>query len=30
MRASWLQMEQWIQLDESWKPLFEPEEVKAS
>jgi hypothetical protein len=30
MHASWLQMEQWIQLDESWKPLFEAEEVKAS
>ena len=30
MSASWMQTEQWVQLDDSWKPLFEPEEVKAS
>ena len=29
MRASWLEEEQWIQLDDSWKPLFEPDEAKV-
>ncbi|HEY6970173.1 MAG TPA: ABC transporter permease [Candidatus Angelobacter sp.] len=29
MKASWLEEEQWIQLDESWKPLFEPDEAKV-
>jgi hypothetical protein len=29
MRASWLEMEHWTPLDDSWKPLFESEDVKA-
>ena len=29
MRASWLEEQQWIQLDDSWKPLFEPDEAKV-
>ncbi|HEY6248762.1 MAG TPA: ABC transporter permease [Candidatus Angelobacter sp.] len=29
MKASWLEDEQWIQLDDSWKPLFESEEAKV-
>lgn len=27
MKSSWQQFDQWVSLDESWKPLFEPEEV---
>jgi hypothetical protein len=23
MKSSWLEFEQWVRLDESWKPLFE-------
>lgn len=30
MRASWAQMDRWIPLDDSWKPLFEAKEIKAS
>jgi hypothetical protein len=22
MKSSWLEIEQWVRLDESWKPLF--------
>jgi hypothetical protein len=29
MQASWLEMERWTPLDDSWKPLFESENVKA-
>jgi hypothetical protein len=29
MQASWLEMEHWTPLDDSWKPLFESENVKA-
>lgn len=29
MQASWLEMEHWTPLDDSWKPLFESEKVKA-
>ncbi|HEY6352287.1 MAG TPA: ABC transporter permease [Candidatus Angelobacter sp.] len=29
MKASWMEEEQWIQLDDSWKPLFESEEAKV-
>lgn len=29
MKASWLEEEHWIQLDDSWKPLFDPEEAKV-
>ncbi|HEU4415425.1 MAG TPA: ABC transporter permease [Candidatus Angelobacter sp.] len=27
MKSSWQQFDQWVSLDESWKPLFEPEEA---
>ena len=27
MKSSWLEFEQWIRLDESWQPLFQPEEA---
>ncbi|HLJ28820.1 MAG TPA: ABC transporter permease [Candidatus Angelobacter sp.] len=30
MHASWLEMEHWTPLDDSWKPLFESEDVKVS
>ena len=30
MKASWLEEDHWIQLDESWKSLFESEEAKVS
>jgi len=30
MKASWLEEEHWIQLDESWKALFDTEEAKVS
>lgn len=29
MHASWLEMEHWTSLDDSWKSLFESEDVKA-
>jgi hypothetical protein len=29
MKASWLEEEHWIQLDESWKSLFDSEEAKV-
>lgn len=29
MKASWLEEDQWIQLDESWKSLFDSEEAKV-
>jgi hypothetical protein len=29
MPASWLDMEHWTPLDDSWKPLFEPDEAKV-
>ena len=29
MQASWLDMEHWTPLDDSWKPLFEEEEAKV-
>lgn len=29
MRASWLEMDQWTPLDDSWKPLFESEDVNV-
>lgn len=27
MKSSWQEFDQWVSLDESWKPLFEPEEA---
>ena len=30
MRASWLEEQHWIQLDDSWKPLFNTEEANVS
>ena len=27
MKSSWLEFDQWVSLDESWKPLFEAKEV---
>jgi hypothetical protein len=29
MQASWMEVEHWTPLDDSWKPLFESEDVKA-
>jgi hypothetical protein len=26
MKSSWQEFDQWVSLDESWKPLFENEE----
>jgi hypothetical protein len=30
MKSSWLEYEQWVRLDESWKPLFEPDKAVGS
>jgi MacB-like periplasmic core domain len=30
MKSSWLEIEQWVQLDESWKPLFEEDKPTGS
>ena len=30
MQSSWLEVEQWVNLDESWKPLFEGEKAVGS
>jgi len=30
MQSSWLEVEQWVNLDESWKPLFETEKTAGT
>ena len=30
MKSSWLEFEQWVQLDESWKPLFEEDKTTGT
>jgi hypothetical protein len=30
MQSSWLEVEQWVNLDESWKPLFESKKTAGT